>query len=522
MQTILDEAPKEMLSDLSLIDRTLYCSETRKGDPLFISFQSYARRMKAVAEIQFVPAESFRRKYGESQPKALMEMSDIQGYATNLIRIARDKKASDIHLSYRGSHGVIKFRCLGMLRDYAKIPSARMQSLIGTYYNTLSMSPSTSTFIPGTRQDSRIVSRKFLPEGVHSVRLHSEPLECAETEGEPGTLMLLRLLDDRTEAKGGLKERLTALGYDAIDIAKFQSLVERTGLTIISGPTGHGKSTLLKHLMDSQALQNPQKSYMSIEDPPEYTFESVYQTRVSTNSNEAVDQHKRDLEYINAIYGAMRSDPDVIMIGEIRYAEAAKAAIVAALTGHGAFATLHANHALGIIMRMKALLDEAKVSDPLEYLGNHNVLSGLVYQRLLPVLCPHCKIPFTSFFTASDEEKKHMNKVLPPLTFERLMKTVKDRDQVYILGRGCSECDQLGIVGQTVAAEIIVTDETLLRHVRHGNSDKAYEYWLHEMNGRTYIQHAIEGISQGRLDPYMSELRLGVPLDFVQNSGEKQ
>lgn len=520
MLSLIDKAPKELAGDIALIDGILYCSDARRGDALFISFASLARRL-GVTEHHFVPAEEFAGKYSGANPVVLRGMSDIQSYAITLLAEAYKRNATDIHISYYGSYGIIKFRCLGMLRDYAKLPGDRAQALIGSIYNTLSQSANTTTFIPKARQDSRIVGRAFLPPEVHSVRIHLEPLECVQAEGGTGTFMALRLLHDRTEAKGGLGERLHVIGYNCKDVAKFRQLTERTGLTIISGPTGHGKSTLLKHVMDAQALKNPQKNYMSIEDPPEYPLFGVQQVMVSTNFDG--DPAERGREYTNAIAGAMRSDPDVLMIGEIRYPEAAKAAIDSALTGHGTWATLHANNAIGIILRMEALLSEAGYANPLEYLCDHNVLAGLIYQRLVPVLCPHCKIPLTTLLNAATEEdKEYREEVLPEHIMDRLTRVMKDGvDTVHVLGRGCEQCDQLGIVSQTVAAEIIVTDEVFLRHVRQGNTDKAYDYWLQDMKGRTYIQHAIEGIAEGRLDPYLTELRLGVPLNFIRNVGEK-
>ena len=517
MLSLIDKAPKELAGDIALIDGILYCSDARRGDPLFISFASLARRL-GVTEHEFVPAQDFAAKYSGANPGALEGISVTQGYAINLIKEAYRKNATDIHIAYYGSYGIIKFRSLGMLKDYAKLPGKPTQDLIGVMYNTLSTSTNTVTFTETARQDSRIVKRSYLPKEVHSIRIHSEPLECDQAEDGTGIFMALRLLHDRTEATGDLSDRLKVLGYGDRDLAKFEQLTERTGLTIISGPTGHGKSTLLKHLMDSQALKNPQKNYMSIEDPPEYPLFGVHQVKVSTNVDANADPAKRAREYTNAIAGAMRSDPDVLMIGEIRYPEAAKAAIDSALTGHGTFATLHANNAVGIILRMEALLSEAGYANPLEYLCDHNVLAGLIYQRLVPVLCPHCKIPLTTLLNATGEDAKHKSDVLPKHTENRLTRVMKHGlDSVHIRGRGCGQCDDLGIVSQAVASEIIVTDEVFLRHVRQGNSDKAYEYWLKNMEGRTYVQHAIDGISEGRLDPYLTELRLGVPLNFVRN-----
>ncbi len=148
----------------------------------------------------------------------------------------------------------------------------------------------------------------------------------------------MRLLYDQTEASGRLRERLSKLGYSVQQINRFSFLTTRSGLTLLSGPTGHGKSTALKHIMECMASENPEKAYMSIEDPPEYPLENVYQSQV--NSGYDLSTGERGERYRDAIAGAMRSDPDTLMVGEIRYPDAAVAALDAAQTGHGVWSTI--------------------------------------------------------------------------------------------------------------------------------------------------------------------------------------
>jgi type II secretory ATPase GspE/PulE/Tfp pilus assembly ATPase PilB-like protein len=515
MSSVLDEAPVQLAKDIALIDTTLFCSDARRGDPLFISFESRARR-RGVTNTCFVSAEDFVKRYGAFGKSTGLDTTDTQKYAISLLQAAFENRATDIHLLDHGTYGTIQFRCMGLLRDHTKVHGEFMQKVIDVIYGTFGKGGNTTQFVKKQRQDSRIIDRAFLPHEVHSVRIHTEPIEAALAEDGVGTLMALRLLYDRTDARGDLKGRLAVLGYGEKDIEKFSSLTQRTGLTIISGPTGHGKSTLLKHLMEAQAEKYPQKSYMSIEDPPEYPLSNVKQVKVSVNDKDQ-DPEKRGQEFTKAIAGAMRSDPDVIMIGEIRYPPAAVAAVDTALTGHGVFTTLHANNAISIISRMVSLLNAARFRDPLEYLCDHNVLAGLAYQRLLPVLCPHCKMPLHSPHR-SPEDIKHLREVLPENTSYSQIGPASDT--VHVRGRGCEKCDYLGLVGQTVAAEVIVTDETFLRHIRGGHHKKAYNYWLKDMSGRTYIQQAIEGIDNGFLDPYLTELRLGVPLNFEHGPEE--
>ncbi len=164
------------------------------------------------------------------------------------------------------------------------------------------------------------------------------------------------------------------LGFAQSQCRDMDFLTKRTGLTVISGPTGHGKSTVLKHTMESQTETAPEKAYHSVEDPPEFHMRDVNQIKVTTKQEGDYDRSKRAAAYINVIAGAMRSDSDVLMIGEIRYPEAAVAAIDAALTGQSVWATLHANNGFGIVTRFESLLRSAGYLDPLDVLCDPNVL----------------------------------------------------------------------------------------------------------------------------------------------------
>lgn len=506
-------ASKSLAKDMFLEDGTLYVHKTWQGEPELLSFVGLAKK-RGIVNFQFMETADFEKRSATIKVNSGgYERSELQDYAVKLIETAYKSKASDIHIADYGNYGIIQFRCLGMLRIHGHLPGEKAKQLIGVIYGTLSQQGSTSSHTPTVRQDARIAKREYLPNAVHSIRVHTEPLECAQADGGVGCLMCLRLLYDRTSAKGDLMSRLKVLGYAGRSVSDFQFLSERTGLNIISGPTGHGKSTLLKHTMEAQAEESPEKSFQSIEDPPEYPLVGVKQIMVHTGGDSGADHDARSRHYIEAIAGAMRSDPDVLMIGEIRYPDAAVAAIDAALTGHSVWATLHANNALGIIMRMVSLLNSANYAEPLEYLCDHSVVAGLIYQRLVPVLCPKCKVRLT------DANLEYRKDVLPNYVMDRVLKVIDNHDEIHIRGKGCPHCDNFGFIDQTVAAEIIVTDNTLLKHIRHGSMADAYDYWRKTLGGKTYIQDAIEKMEKGILDPYMTEERLGVPLTYDSYEG---
>lgn len=507
--SLLSRLSPETAKRVLLVGGKLLVSEELKGNNELISFAGYAQR-HGVLKIEWLTPQAFdvlHRRYGVGNAENF-GVNEVQNYARDLFQQAYDENASDIHIIDAGEYGIIRFRRLGLLKEHAQLCGGMTQQLIKVIY-TMCQSTSDGDFSPLKRQDGRIAERKWLPKGVHSMRVHTEPLQCEQSPTGMGTFMPIRLLYDRTNASGSLEDRVKVLGFDRRDSKRFRFLTQRTGLTIISGPTGHGKSTLLKHIMEGQAFSNPEKAYHSLEDPVEYPMCGVQQIMVSTKAS--TDATKRGQAYMDALAGTMRSDPDVVMIGEIRFPEAAAAAIDMALTGHGVWATLHANNGFGIIRRMVSLLNAAHYADPLEYLCDHNVIAGLVYQRLLPVLCPHCKILLQSL--RSDRTK--VSQFVSRSVLNRLFSVVGNTENVHLRNpSGCSRCSELGIVGQTVAAEVIVTDQTMLEFLRKGEYSNAQAYWLKDLKGRTYVQHAIEHICNGIVDPTLAESRLGVPLNF--------
>ncbi len=518
MHSVIDSAPPELVHDIFLDKGVLYYSDARNGDPVFLSFLSLARK-SGVTKKESIPASEFNKFY----QKHVNTIDTPKNYNTfeeaiKLFQDAFDKHATDIHLIDRGSHGIIKFRCFGMLREDSRIPGKRIQSLMSVIYGSLCDNQTTTSFTIKQRQDARISKRAFLPKDVNSVRLHTEPIAAPDATDGIGCFMALRLLYDRTDAKGTLEERLAALGYEAEDIERFRELTERTGLTFIGGPVNSGKSTTLKHLMESQAREHPEKSFFSNEDPPEYPLENIIQAIVSTDLSELGNEEKRRRNHSESIGGILRSDQNVVMVGETRYRETLLAIIELAQTGSSLFTSFHADSALGIVLRAETMLEGSELRAPLKFLCNHNILSGLVFQRLVPRLCPHCKMPLMSSDTQKDT--LYIAEILPEHIYKQLERVVDDLSFVHIRGKGCSHCDYLGISGQTVVAEVIVTDDVLLRHLRHGDYDKAYAYWRTVLKGRSYIQHAIDGISKGMLDPYLTKQALGVPLTSSRSAGE--
>jgi len=388
-------------------------------------------------------------------------------------------RASDIHIRVKKSSTEMYFRIHndlvrtgGQTREYG-------ERLLATIYGAMA-SVADSSYKPTERQDASISDRDKLPPLLYGVRIATAPTS-------DGTVMVLRLLYN----DAGDNIDLRPLGFSDAHAAMLQQLKEQPiGMNIISGPTGSGKSTSLQRILTGEILEAEGKLHvLTVEDPVEYPIEGAVQTAVTNASSE----EERSRLFSAAISNAMRLDPDTIMIGEMRDRASAQNALRASMTGHQVWTTVHANSALAIVDRLNDL------GLPMSLIADHTVVTGLISQRLVKVLCPHCKKRLT----------QHMQD-LTPATLQRLNTALPEGiDKVCVVGSGCDECKQQGTTGRTVIAEVILPDAQFFEYVRAGEKIKAMQYWLQELKGRTILDHAIEKVAEGIIDPRMAEKVVG-------------
>jgi general secretion pathway protein E len=261
-------------------------------------------------------------------------------------------------------------------------------------------------------------------------------------------------------------------------------------MNIISGPTGSGKSTTLQRVLTGEIIEAQGKLHvLTVEDPVEYPIEGAVQTAVTNAATEV----ERSRMFAAAISNAMRLDPDVIMIGEMRDGASAQNALRASMTGHQVWTTVHANSAIAVVDRLVDL------GLPMSLVADHTIVTGLISQRLVKVLCTHCSKPLVDH---PDE--------LSPAAYARVQHAVgSELHKVRIAGPGCPHCKQHGTVGRSVLAEVIVPDDQFFKYIRAGEKSEAIAYWLHELGGKTIREHAIEKIAAGLIDPRMAEKVVG-------------
>lgn len=519
---LINALPDHMRGRLALMESGLVASEELQGTLPLINLASQLR-VVGVANVEFVPASRFDADFARFASRSGIGENEIQQLAIDLLARAYECGATDVHLAHMGTHVRSRFRVLGLLRDDQEYDADTGARMIRAIYEHLGAAQDAPAFDVNSRLDGRIINRDYLPQGLYSVRIHSEPIECDGAPDGKGTFMPLRLLRDTTGASGSLEERLGKLGYTCEEVTLydnegharraraqtdiFRELSARTGIVFISGPTGSGKSTALAHCMEALIEERPGDNFLSIEDPPEKPIKGMYQIPVISKEGD-----ERGDAYTNAIAGTNRDDTDTVMIGEIRYAEAALATVEVALSGNAVWATIHAADALGIIQRLDVQL-RALVANPLQVVCDPIVLSGLVFQRLVPKLCPHCRIPLREYRNVISRDcLARLRRAMP----EDLIFGGARGEGIFVRGHGCEHCKDSGHPGlhrQTVVAEVVALDAELLALLRERRREEARRYWLTELHGMTYLEHARHLIVTGILGPMITEEMLAMPID---------
>jgi general secretion pathway protein E len=456
-------------------DGTLLISKSAIFNPHVQGFVARLRHIDRPYTAHHVDLGDIERAYASARgAKHRASSSQMQITAKDLFTRAVEREASDIHLRVsRHDRTQIWYRVNGDLDMVEEHPEEMGEQLCTAIYQSLA-DVSDATFEKLSRQDARISARAKIPNGLDGIRIATSPQV-------DGFLMVLRLLYDSTGESNDLAE----LGYSDEQKAIIDRLKRRpTGINVMSGPTGCGKSTTLKHVLSAIIQEcGGRKHVITVEDPPEYTIVGAVQTPVTNAATEA----ERSAAFQQSIKAAMRLDPDVMMIGEARDNPSASLALQAAMTGHQVWTTVHANGAFGIISRLIDMgLALNLVTDP-------SIVTGLACQRLIKKLCPHCKQPL----------RKSVNRY-HRTELERIMQVVSI-DTTYVKGPGCDHCRQTGNKGRTVAAEVIETDEELMQLLRNNDRLGAHAYWKSTGGGITIREHAIQKIAEGIADPFQTE-----------------
>lgn len=399
--------------------------------------------------------------------EATASYSDQQRHLRDLVYEAVLQGVSDIHIQVRETYAKIRMRQHGELRLYAEWSEKLGREIASVAFNK-ETDHATSHFNPLVPQDAS------MPLKIQGKDIR---LRLASVPAHGGFDMVMRILATGEERLKTLEE----LGYTHNQVEIIKTAVKLPfGAIIVAGPTGSGKTTTLASCME--LVDATQKLY-SIEDPVEKVVEAATQVPVNTE--------KEDRSFASMGRAALRMDPDVIILGEMRDEDTAHVMVRASITGHLVLTTLHTNRATAIVTR----LVDMGVSPVL--LSDSSVLRCLICQRLIPLICKNCAIPLR-------DSPKHFANI-------PAWEAVLGADVInsaFARGVGCEKCNRTGVSGRSVVAEVIWVDEIGRQFIQKSDT-LGWEKYLLENNWLDFHGRAIQLIKEGKCDPFDAEKVVG-------------
>lgn len=329
-------------------------------------------------------------------------------FVNALIERAFEERASDIHLEPQQDEMIVRMRVDGLLRQVLTVPT-----------DLKSMVISRLKIMGGMN-----IAELRLPQDGHAVahvKGHTVDLRISSLPTVYGEKVVMRLLDKSSQTLS--KE---SLGFEGKDLADYNALIKNAGgMILLVGPTGSGKSTTMCTML--QDLDREEVNIVTLEDPVEYYIRGVNQCQIN---------EKTGMTFASGLRSILRQDPDIVSVGEIRDSETAHIAFRAAITGHLVLSTLHTNDAVSAITRLRDMGIE-----PWLIAG---ALRGVISQRLVRRICPHCKKPYT-----------------PDAEELALLGMDEGEKAVFYKGEGCPECRHSGYAGRRAALEILMINPEL-------------------------------------------------------------
>ena len=390
-----------------------------------------------------------------SQVKEIVEDAPIVKFVNLLITQAIQDRASDIHIEPAEKDLRVRFRIDGVLHEVMRSP----KSITSGVTSRLKI-----------MADINIAERRIPQDGRLSVNANGKKIDLrvATLPTVWGEKIVMRILDNSTAM---LKLSDLGFGEENYDVYS-KSFVKPYGMILVTGPTGSGKSTTLYATLNM--LNKPSVNVITVEDPVEYRLAGINQVQTNVRAG---------LTFASALRSILRSDPDIVLIGEIRDHETAQIAIEAALTGHLVLSTLHTNDAPSAITRL--------VEMGIEPFLVGSAIDAVLAQRLCRSLCERCREPY-----------------LPP---EQQLVDLgfpwHDGEPVPTLYRpvGCTKCSGTGYHGRIALHEVMTVTEEIERLAvarastddigraarAQGMSTLRSDGWLKVMDGSTSVEEIL-------------------------------
>jgi MSHA biogenesis protein MshE len=386
--------------------------------------------------------------FGVLQATSGLEEAPVVKLLQSLFDDATQIGASDIHIEPQEKHLQIRFRIDGILHLQTESDS-RIASSLALRLKLMSNMDISEKRLP---QDGRFTVR--VRQQQIDVRISTMPVQHGES-------IVMRLLNQ----SGGIL-RLDMIGMPTEMVRKFRALVRRpNGLVLVTGPTGSGKTTTLYGALGE--LNTLERKLITVEDPVEYRLPGINQVQIS---------EKIDLSFARVLRSALRQDPDVVLVGEMRDQETAQIGMRAAQTGHMVLSTLHTNDAISTPIR---LLDMG-----VPHYMVATALIAVLAQRLVRIICESC----TEEYAPKPNEREWLK--------QELGDTVDTYH--YFHGRGCSHCNGSGYRGRTGVYEMLEMTQAVAEAANHHDHATFIKAAQKQMAGHTMRHHAVNLITGGK------------------------
>ena len=364
-------------------------------------------------------------------------------------------KASDVHLEPEEKDLRLRYRLDGVLTD-----------ILHFDFETFGLLLSRIKLV----SELRLNVKEKAQDGRFSIKLRDSEIEVRTSllPGPYGESVVLRVLNPDTIAV-----KLETLGIHPRLLEVLEKEIRKpNGMILTTGPTGSGKTTTLYAFL--KKIYTPDIKVVTIENPIEYHIEGIVQTQA---------EEEKGYSFAEGLRSALRQDPDVIMVGEIRDEETAGVAINAALTGHLVFSTLHTNNAAGSFPRLLDLGVNPKVIS--------SALNVSIAQRLVRTLCQACKKEIPLAGATKETVEKILENIPDPLYLEGIQK-----QKIWVSG-GCPKCNGLGFRGRIGVFEAIVVDGEIEKAVLINPSERDIREAAKDQKLLTLVQDGIIKVLSG-------------------------
>jgi type IV pilus assembly protein PilB len=380
------------------------------------------------------------------------DISPVIKLVDSTIFTAIQRRASDIHIETQDDAVHVKYRIDGVLQSAMRPIAKQFHSPIISRIKVMA--------------ELDIAEKRVPQDGRFKLRMSGKTIDfrvsiMPSVHGEDA---VIRILDKESLSEQFTELRLDILGFPEAELKRFRKYIaEPYGMVLVTGPTGSGKTTTLYAALSE--IKSSEDKIVTIEDPVEYQLFGITQIPIN---------EKKGLTFARGLRSILRHDPDKIMVGEIRDNETAQIAINSALTGHLVFTTVHANNVLDVLGRFLNMGVEAY-----QFVS---ALNCVLAQRLVRVICTHCKRPA---------------KVTRALLEESGLDPELEHSHHFYEGVGCIECNGTGYKGRQAICELLDLSDHIREMILEKRPTSEIKKAAREEGMRFLRESAVERVLEG-------------------------